>query len=246
MNTAAANISPQMTSVQAPFTYVADGCATVHNCDFVRDPKFAESYRQGIATISHQRPDLHVEWRTYTACWAVAHGMKLEGDLVECGVNTGIYSKAAMVYVDFEKHQDRLFWLLDTYQGVPETQMSASEIAQGKPRSNAKYPDCYEAVKQTFSSYPNARVVRGMVPDTLSQVTSEKIAYLSIDMNIVHPEIAAANFFWDKLVRGAVVLIDDYGFAAHYDQKLAFDAFAKVKSVPILPLPTGQAIIIKP
>jgi hypothetical protein len=65
-------------------------------------------------------------------------------------------------------------------------------------------------------------------------------------MNCVEPEIQAANYFWDKLVSGAVMILDDYGFGPHIEQKKAFDIFAKEKKVEILSLPTGQAIIFKP
>jgi len=57
--------------------------------------------------------------------------------------------------------------------------------------------------------------------------------------------LAAANFFWDKIVRGGVVILDDYGFPMHIIQKRAFDEFALEKGQTILCLPTGQGVIIK-
>ena len=84
------------------------------------------------------------------------------------------------------------------------------------------------------------------MPETLPLVTSEKISYLSIDMNCVGPEIAAAEYFWDKLVSGAAMVIDDYGWSEHFAQKTAFDEFAKAKAVSILSLPTGQGVLLKP
>jgi hypothetical protein len=65
-------------------------------------------------------------------------------------------------------------------------------------------------------------------------------------MNNVMPEIAAAEYFWDKLVSGAVMVLDDYGFGTHVEQKLGFDAFAARKGVQVLSLPTGQGLIFKP
>ena len=64
-------------------------------------------------------------------------------------------------------------------------------------------------------------------------------------MNCVRPEIAAAEFFWPKLVSGGIMLLDDYGFSAHIDQKDAFDLFAARIGVQILSLPTGQGLMIK-
>jgi CTP synthase (UTP-ammonia lyase) len=59
------------------------------------------------------------------------------------------------------------------------------------------------------------------------------------------PEIAAAEFFWPRMSLGGIIILDDYGWQGFDEQRLAFDKFAKEKNVPILSLPTGQALIIK-
>jgi hypothetical protein len=210
-----------------------------HNADFMSDPQFAEAYRLGRATnswLGHEVP-----WRVYVLCWAAARALRLPGDFVECGVNRGGFSRAIAHYIAFDKHPDRTFYLLDTYCGIPDQDRGvAAEYYQ-----NA-YPDCYDEVCATFRPYPNVRIVRGRVPDTLPQVLSERVAYLSIDMNCVEPEIAAANYFWDKLVPGAVVVLDDYGAGVwHKDQKDAFDQFAQERGVEILTLPTCQGLMVK-
>jgi len=80
----------------------------------------------------------------------------------------------------------------------------------------------------------------------LTNFTGDKVAYLSIDMNAAYPERQAMEFFWDKLVSGAVIVLDDYGWDAHKAQKLEMDAFAQEKGVSIFSLPTGQGLILKP
>jgi hypothetical protein len=65
-------------------------------------------------------------------------------------------------------------------------------------------------------------------------------------MNIALPERAALEYFWPKLVSGAVVVLDDYNWLSYREQKLAHDAFAKSMGVQILPMPTGQGVLIKP
>jgi hypothetical protein len=88
--------------------------------------------------------------------------------------------------------------------------------------------------------------VKGRIPESLSEVAAERVSFLSIDLNNAAPEIAAAKFFWDKLVSGAAMILDDYGWKKHIVQKRAFDEFAKHRGVPILSLPTGQGLILKP
>jgi hypothetical protein len=64
-------------------------------------------------------------------------------------------------------------------------------------------------------------------------------------MNCSTPEVAAAEFFWERLVPGALLLLDDYAYRGYRPQKVAMDRFAQTKASKILSLPTGQGLLIK-
>ncbi|MGH8643561.1 MAG: TylF/MycF/NovP-related O-methyltransferase [Gammaproteobacteria bacterium] len=245
---AAAGTSPEQPGsgfYTAVFTY--DGLHTdpriIHNHDFMRDSRYVRAYKLGQEALGH---DHKMFWRLHVALWAAAHGAKLEGDFVECGVWRGFLSTAIMNYVDWPK-LNKHFFLFDTFAGLDERLLTEAERANQQKLDHFKvfYTDCYEFVKQHFANYDRVQVVKGTVPDTLTQAEIGKVSFLSIDMNCTQPEISAANFFWDKLVPGAIVLLDDYGFVSYEEQKQGFDAFAKQKQVEILALPTGQGVIIK-
>jgi O-methyltransferase len=221
--------------------YLQDGFLTVHNSDFRKDRKFREAYRLGKATGSWGRQD--VEWRAYVCCWAAWSVRNKEGDFVECGVNRGGLSRAVMHYVDFET-LGKQFWLLDTYEGLVESLISEDERRRGILPGG--YTPCYDHVVKTFGSIPGVNIIKGVVPDTLKQVKSHRICYLSIDMNNAAPEIAAAEYFWDRMTSGGIIVLDDYGWRKQINQKIAFDSFAELRDVKVLCLPTGQGLIIKP
>lgn len=223
------------------YTYDEDGLASSHNCDFIKDERFQRAYAAGKATGSWG--DADIRWRAHVVCWAASKGLTLDGDFVECGVNRGGYSMTVMTYLDFDR-LDRAFYLLDTFCGLADELISDAERRHGI--HEVRYADCYQDVVTAFRRFKNAVIVRGKVPETLSQVTSAKIAYLSIDMNCAAPEIAAAECFWNRLVSGACIVLDDYGWRPHFEQKIAFDAFARRNGVHILSLPTGQGLIVKP
>ncbi len=222
-------------------TYHEDGLATEHNCDFLRDERFVRAYELGRATGSFRGRELR--WRVHVACWAAAHAAQLEGDFVECGVYRGGLARAIVDYIDFPA-LDKTFYLFDTFAGIPAVSISPAERALG--RRPGEYGECYEDVCQTFRPFSNVRVIRGTVPAVLEDIPIEQVAYLSLDMNVYQPEIAAAEHFWPRIVPGGVLLLDDYGFRHHIEQKQALDAFAAERGVPILSLPTGQGLLIKP
>lgn len=223
-------------------TYQEDGLGTTHNCDFMKDELFIKSFNLGVSTRAWGGKNAENHWRMYVVCWAANHAKHLEGDFVECGVNTGGYSRAIINYVDF-KNMKKKFYLLDTFCGLSEKYISEEEKKLG--RKAGGYEECYESVKETFKDFNNVEIIRGTVPDTLPQVKAKKVSYLSLDMNCKIPEIAAAEFFWYKMVSGAVIVLDDYGFNGHIEQKHAFDDFASRKGVQVLSLPTGQGLIFK-
>ncbi len=226
-----------------PIVYDTDSLTTSNNADFIKEPRFAKAYAAAAATKPWE--GFTLQWRTYIVCWFADYVKDLEGDYVECGVNTGAYSRALVDYINF-KSLDKTIWLLDTYEGLVAELVSEEEKAAGigSYMNSYKGRDLYTQVRETFKDY-NAVVIKGAVPGTLPECKAEKICYLSIDMNCVEPEIEAAEFFWDKIVKGGVIILDDYGFPPHILQKHAFDKFARRKGVEILTLPTAQGIIIK-
>lgn len=225
-----------------PCTYRQDGLATIHNCDFLQDESFIRAYRLGESTgswLGH-----HVEYRVFVICWAAKHAMLLDGDFVECGTNRGGFARSIIDFVGFEKSQ-KTFYLLDTFYGLKDSLISPEEKSLGR-RADVTYSECFEEVSKTFEEFTNVALVRGVIPDTLTQVKADRVAFLSIDMNCAEPEIAAGEFFWDKLVSGAVIVLDDYGWTNYIVQKRAWDRFALERNTMVLALPTGQGILIKP
>lgn len=227
-------------------TYSHDLLYTFHNADFLKDPLFIESYNLGKKTDENMLlGNYDIEWRIHVLCWAAFHASHLEGDFVDCGVHTGIFARSVINYIDFAK-TNKKYYLLDTFSGLSEKYSSIKELERNKKMDYDKRGNVYNKVKETFKNF-NVKIIKGAVPETLGQVESQKICYLSIDMNCVQPEIDTLNFFWDKIVKGGIIILDDYGYSnSTNDQKEAHDKFAKSKNVQILSLPTCQGLIIKP
>jgi hypothetical protein len=229
--------------------YDQDGLWTVHNHEFMADPRFAAAYGRGLNAalgLEYLGP-----WRMHIGLWAASHAVSLAGDFVECGVNRGVMSSAIMQYLDWDT-RDRRFFLLDTFAGLDLGQLTPGERARGAVDANreflgtGRYVSGVESVRKNFAEWRNVRIVVGKIPDTLAEVDAEKVSYLHLDLNATRPEVQALEYFWPRLVPGAVVLLDDYAYDGYRESKLGMDDFARARHVAIASLPTGQGLLLKP
>lgn len=228
--------------------YKAD-CLAVRNksLDFLTEPNFVRAWDSSQKTASHgweKLPD--IRWRTHIAIWAAQHGLNLEGDFVECGVYTGILSLAICEYTQFQ-NVNKKFYLYDLWDSIPLESVNQNERETVKKHNDSLYSNhnVFESTREAFSSFPNCHLIKGFLPETLS-VCPEKIAYLSIDLNNAPAEKACIEKLWPKLTSGALVVLDDYGWNGHEEQRHMWDAFTRQQNVSIATLPTGQGLIIKP
>lgn len=222
--------------------YNFDGLITIHDHDFMNDARFRRAYERGVIAAG----DYHWYWRVHIGLWAASAASRLEGDFVECGVNRGFLSSAIMNYLDWDKIGKK-FYLLDTFAGLDPKQAGIDESKRNeKHLSEGFYVTDLETVKRNFAEWKNVEIIQGPVPETLTQITSEKLAFLHLDMNAAAPEAAALEELWEKLSPGAMILLDDYAFYGYSAQKKAMDAVAGKRSVEIASLPTGQGLLIKP
>ncbi len=224
--------------------YNQDGLHSIHNHEFMLDPYFCRAYERGVLACEQ---DYQWHWRIHIGLWAAYSASKLKGDFVECGVNKGFLSSAIMEYLNWNS-LNKTFYLMDTFSGLDERYVSVEELDRGILARNKSglYIKTIEPVRDNFSQWENIQIIAGAIPETLNAVETDNIAYLHIDMNCTPPEVAAFNYFWERLVPGAFVLLDDYAFKGHKLQKVAMDAAAAAKDLKIVSLPTGQGLLIKP
>lgn len=227
--------------------YDFDGLRSIHNHDFMADPRFKKAYDRGIKAAGI---DYNWYWRVHVGLWAASVAVKLEGDFVECGVNKGFLSSAIMEYMDWNT-LDKQFYLLDTFCGIDMRYVTEEEKGSNIEDKNAKliengfYTLDVNEVKRNFEEWDNVTIIQGSIPETLVQIASHKIAFASIDMNCSPPEVAAMEYLWDRLVPGAIIVLDDYAYSGYLPQKIGMDEFAHRKGIEILSLPTGQGIMVK-
>ncbi|MBA4209583.1 MAG: methyltransferase [Parvibaculum sp.] len=240
------SIFPRIGKKRKAFEYYGDGMGLRGKIlSPLMDPAFTAAWQFAHdANLAGWRGTVpSIQWRALTCCWAAQNALALDGDFVECGVHTGILSMTVCRFLGFEK-LDRQFYLYDTFAGIPSGALADEERALADNINARLYFDCFEMAIANFASFPNVTLVRGNLPESIGD-TPARIAYLSIDLNSATYERQTIDVLWPRLVAGAVVVIDDYGFVGHEAQHRMWNAFAAEKGSAILALPTGQGLMLK-
>jgi len=202
------------------------------NNSMLSDPAFVRAWQANAESDA----DKAIVWRRYILACAAFHCVQLDGDFVECGAYTGVAAKTVMDYLGGTQFA-RPFWLYDLFEHA---------AGMAHPAMPQHGPQLYERVQRKFAGYPQARVCRGRIPDVFENNAPERVAWLHIDLNHAAAEIAALDALFDRVVPAGIVILDDYEWAGVYrSQKLAEDPWFQARGYRVMPLPTGQGMIIK-
>jgi len=221
--------------------YAEDLFATRAQADWLNDPHFQQAYEKAASISSWGTP---IRWRCYTLAKAARLASRVEGNFVECGVSRGGTATCVINYLSPEDFSDRKFFLFDTFHGLEVSQMTTAETAKNRT-PDGYYPEVLEEVKRNFKDCEFARIVPGVVPETLNAYDGGAVAFLHIDMNVSLTEIEAFRYFWPLLSPGGVVVFDDFGFPAHSEQQHALNKVAEELGTEIMMLPSGQGLTWK-
>lgn len=226
--------------------FEGDGFATQHHVEFLHDTKFTSAFElafEGVPKWMDSKMNRKIIWRAHICVWGANHALNLKGDFVELGVWYGLLPKTVCgIFRDDPRFLARQYFLVDTWG-----------LASGSHPNPDYHADIYSDVQKRFADYPNVTLVRGAVPDILPKVTgtsaglpdlNSRIAFLTIDMNGHLAERASLEYYYDKLVPGAFVYLDDYGWGY---QGLAetVNEFLRDKPETLLHFPSGQSIFLK-
>lgn len=173
-------------------------------------------------------------WMLYTLARQARH---LPGDFWECGVYKG--GTAKMLSRLIVASPDKRLCLFDTFEGMPETDPERDYHRKGDFADTS-----LEAVRDRVGD-TNVAYYQGFIPETFQGLEQERIAFAHVDVDIYRSVLDCCEFIYPRLVGGAFMVFDDYGFPSCPGARAAVDGFFADKSECPLALPTGQAVVTK-
>jgi hypothetical protein len=134
---------------------------------------------------------------------------------VECGVFTGS-SLLACAELARDAHLDFHMVGLDTFTGLPPLSQTDLSLARPKARYLRQTMFTETSVEQVRERIHDARLERevelhaGLFTDTLPLLPEQRYHFVNIDCDLYEPHIECLDYFYPRMVPGAIVFFDDY------------------------------------
>jgi hypothetical protein len=161
----------------------------------------------------------------------------LAGDTAECGTWRGGSSWLICKEIQGSGKEHHAF---DSFQGL-----SAPEPRDGTHFKAGELAVPEEEFRARLKEFDQLRVHAGWIPTRFSDVQGRTFSFVHVDVDLYQPTRDSIEFFYPRLVRGGVLLLDDYGFEICPGARQAADEFFAGKHEPVLELPTGQGLVFR-
>ena len=177
-----------------------------------------------------------VRWRMWLLTRYARAARNLHGNYAEFGVYRGGCSRMVLATADLEP--TRRLHLFDTFEGIPDSNLTESER---EARFAGRLNDTSAAyVAELLTPWdPIAQLWPGDVFETFPAADTGELAFVHIDLNAAAPTVHVLEHTYDRLVPGAIVVFDDYGFPGYEVQRGLIDAFLRDRREDVIALPDG-------
>lgn len=142
----------------------------------------------------------------------------LEGEIAECGVFQG-----ATAYLMAEKFSNNKIYLFDTFGGLsqPNENVDGNYWKEGDLSADLKL------VQTNLSKFSNLAYKQGFIPEKFHEIASVPFKFVHIDVDLHQPTKDSLEFFYFRMIKGGIIICDDYGFSSCPGAKKAFDDFSR-------------------
>ena len=167
----------------------------------------------------------------------------LPGDIIEFGVYKGTSLIQFLSFREYYEHyESREVIGFDVFGKFPdELRVDSDRSFVEKFESSGGY-GISESDLDMFlknKNFSNYKLIGGDIiktlPKYLENKPEKKFSLVHIDVDVYEPTICILENIWDKIVKGGVVILDDYGRVE--GETIGVDEFFKNKNVKIQKLP---------
>ena len=206
---------------------IFQGMNNVHDCD----AEFNQLYKDVKSRSLLDKKRAFVVYKFAKNC------MELKGSFAEFGVYKG--STSRIMYEASNKKKD--IYCFDTFEGLHDIDNTKDPFWRKGDMKEVDYNDV-----KSFLQEDNFKLIKGVFPESSINIPNDvKYSFVHIDVDVYQSAKDGCEYFYNRMIKGGVILFDDYGFLSCVGLKKAVDIFFQDKKESPIPLFTGQCFIYK-
>lgn len=133
----------------------------------------------------------------------------------------------------------------DTFYGIPNAVKDIDTFKHSKEGDNPFGGISFKWVKE-FLNLPNIKIRKGIFPDSVKKMEmNKKYCFVHIDGDTYKTTIDGLEFYFDKIISGGVIIVDDYGNDGTPGVTKAIKEFCNKKNIRFEIPTSGQCKIKK-
>ena len=191
--------------------------------------------KKGFLKSKNIWKDFETDNRFYSLIQVVKHVLneKKIYNFVECGCWLG-HSSHIISELLYKKKFKKKFYIFDSFEGLSEFSKEDkyyyNKSKKSKENIKKQFVSNEEFVKNNvLKKFKFVNTYKGWIPDRFGEIKNKKFSFVHIDVDLYKPTLDSLKFFYPKLVKGGIILCDDYNSSAFPGAKLAWDNFFSKK-----------------
>jgi hypothetical protein len=216
---------------------------------FPCDSQFDAAYRRALVATENRPYPLRRRLRFHNLYTLLGTVLRLEGAIAECGCFRGMSSRLLL---------DRLktaepgftgsgYHVFDSFEGLSEP--GANDAITGDNPEAARLSEMcqsgafaasLETVRQGLAAFPAVEFHPGWIPQSFTGLPELKYRFVHLDLDLHDPTLAALEYFHPRMVKGGIVVCDDYSWPG---ARKAIESFCARHGVTLETTPHGQAVL---
>lgn len=173
----------------------------------------------------------------------------LSGEFAECGCwkGTSSYQLASLIAESGKK-----LHIFDSFEGglsdktANDTNVRVDMSKDEIEHERQIFSSTEREVRENLSGFQFIDYHPGWIPQRFSDVEQESFCFVHVDVDLYEPTRDSLEFFWERLVDGGIIVIDDYGYTQFPGARKAVQEFLRTNAVSLfLDSPIGGCFLQK-
>ena len=223
---------------------------------FKRDDEIRILYKKSLIKSNLEWSDnFYKQLRYYSlhqmALFVASNSNLRKFNIAECGVWKG--QSAYIISSIFKKYNFRKsFDIFDSFEGglskksIHDKNLNRVLTSKEVQHESSLFSSTMDEVQKCLKEFNFIKLYPGWIPECFNDTKNREYSFVHLDVDLFEPTYDSLVYFWNKVVDGGVIVVDDYGSSQFPGATKAVDNFLISKKYKFFyKVPMGGCFIFK-